>query len=291
MDVLFDSFLIVMLRPADVSLGTVRIFPPTRGSRWRSSAIGFAETLIWVFAVTIVVQNLDDPVRMIAYAAGFALGTLLGVTIERWLAIGTTLVQVVAPVESPSSAPDLRKAGNRAIVINGERRDGGVRIIVAAVPRRRLRNVIDIIENVNPVAFVTVEDITIAPTRRRPGARPSEDPAQRDPGDEGVCREEGPGDPARRHQQRLQVAGERSGAKHHGEAEEHRDLDDERRIGAPRRPGPHRRGEAPPSEPDHPDTAGDGERPLSQAGRQRRPPEAAPGAPGRTARHPAYPSE
>jgi uncharacterized protein YebE (UPF0316 family) len=170
MDVLFDSLLIVMLRLADVSLGTVRIILLTRGSRWRSSAIGFAETLIWVFAVTIVVQNLDEPVRMIAYAGGFALGTLLGVTIERWLAIGTTLVQAVAPVESPSSAPALRDAGYRATVINGEGRDGGVRIIVAAVPRRRLRQVIGIIESVNPAAFVTVEDITVAPTWRRASA-------------------------------------------------------------------------------------------------------------------------
>jgi uncharacterized protein YebE (UPF0316 family) len=61
--------------------------------------------------VTLVVQDLDDPVRMLAYASGFALGTLLGVTIERWLAIGTVAVQIVAPVESPSSAFALRGRG------------------------------------------------------------------------------------------------------------------------------------------------------------------------------------
>ncbi len=170
MDLLFDSLLIVVLRLADVSLGTVRIILLTRGSRWRPGAIGFAETLIWVVAVTLVVQELNDPARMVAYAAGFALGTVLGVTIERWLAIGNVLVQAFAPYQSPSSAGPLREAGFRVTELNGEGRDGGVRIVVLAVPRRRLRSVLEIIEHGNPAAFVTVEDIAIAQLWRRASA-------------------------------------------------------------------------------------------------------------------------
>jgi uncharacterized protein YebE (UPF0316 family) len=82
MDLLFDCLLIVALRLADVSIGTVRIVLLTRGSRWRAGAMGFVEPLIWVFAVTLVLQNLNDPVRMVAYAVGFGLGTVLGVTVD-----------------------------------------------------------------------------------------------------------------------------------------------------------------------------------------------------------------
>ena len=164
MDVIFDSLLIVGLRLADVSLGTVRIILLTRGSRWRASGIGFVEILIWVLAVTLVVQDLDDPVRMLAYATGFALGTLLGVTVERWLAIGTVLVQVVAPVESPSSASALRERGYPVTELNGEGRDGGVRINVLVLPRRHLPEVLEVVHHVNPAAFVTTEDVALAPT-------------------------------------------------------------------------------------------------------------------------------
>jgi uncharacterized protein YebE (UPF0316 family) len=170
MDLLFDCVLIVVLRLADVSIGTVRIILLTRGSRWRASGIGFVETLIWVFAVTIVLRELNDPVRMVAYAFGFGLGTLLGVTVERWLAVGTVLVQVVAPVTSPSSAPALREEGLRVTELNGEGRDGPVRMLISVVPRRKVARVLQVVERVNPAAFVTTEDVAVPQLWRRASA-------------------------------------------------------------------------------------------------------------------------
>jgi uncharacterized protein YebE (UPF0316 family) len=170
MELLRDSLLIILLRLTDVSIGTVRIILLTRGSRWRASGIGFVETLIWVFAVTLVLQDLHDPVRMVAYAAGFGLGTVLGVTIERWLAIGTVLVQSVAPVSSPSSAVRLRAEGYRVTELNGEGLEGGVRLVITVVPRRRVNQVLELIDEVNPSAFVTTGDVAMPQLWRRASA-------------------------------------------------------------------------------------------------------------------------
>jgi len=170
MDLILDSLLIIGLRLIDVSIGTVRIILLTRGSRWRASIIGFFETLIWVFAVTLVLQQLDDPVRMVAYAVGFGLGTALGATLERMVAVGSVLVQAVAPVGSPSSAQALRDEGLRATESNGEGRDGAVRLVIAVVPRRKLRDVLAVIERVNPAAFVTTEDVAVTELWRRASA-------------------------------------------------------------------------------------------------------------------------
>jgi uncharacterized protein YebE (UPF0316 family) len=167
MDLLIDSLLIIALRLTDVSIGTLRIILLTRGSKWRAAGIGFVETLIWVFAVTIVLRELDDPVRMVAYAAGFGLGTLLGVSLERRLAVGTVLVQVMAPVSSPSSAEALRAEGLRVTELNAQGRDGAVRMIFCVVPRRKLRLVLDTVHRVNPAAFVTTEDVAVAQLWRR----------------------------------------------------------------------------------------------------------------------------
>jgi uncharacterized protein YebE (UPF0316 family) len=54
-------------------------------------------------AAAIVFTNLDHPIRIIALAAGFATGTMLGGFVERKLAMGTACLRI-APVESPSVA-------------------------------------------------------------------------------------------------------------------------------------------------------------------------------------------
>lgn len=165
MDTVLSALAIVGLRLVDVSLGTLRIMLLTRGSRWRSGIIGFFESLTWVTAASIVLRDLDDPVRMVAFAFGFAAGTVLGVSLERWLAIGTSVVHAVSPAETATAADALRAAGYRVTVLGGEGRDGEVRMAFTVVPRRRSRQVLDIVHRADPSAFVTIEDVRATPLR------------------------------------------------------------------------------------------------------------------------------
>jgi uncharacterized protein YebE (UPF0316 family) len=167
MTIVLDILLIIGLRLIDVSLGTLRIMLLTRGSRWRSSLIGFFESLTWVTAATIVLRDLDDPVRMVAFAFGFAAGTFLGASVERAIAVGSAVVHIVGPVGSPSTAFDLRAAGFGATVLNGEGMDGDVRMTFTVVPRRRVREVMDIVRRVNPAAFISVQDVRTTDTAPR----------------------------------------------------------------------------------------------------------------------------
>ncbi len=163
--------IIIALRIADVSLGTIRIILLSRGSRWRSAAISFFESLIWVIGFAVVIRDLDDPLRMVAYAAGYAIGTFAGAAIEQRLAIGTVAVQAMAPIASPSSAGALRAAGFAVTEMNGEGRDGAVRIVTTVIPRRKLKAVTRIIEEANPSAFVTTGFVGIGGNRRRASVR------------------------------------------------------------------------------------------------------------------------
>jgi len=161
MDLFLSALMIFGLRLVDVSLGTLRIVFLTRGEAWRAGLIGFLESLAWVFAVSQVLKHLDDPVRMVAFAAGFGAGTFVGVTIERWLAMGTTLVRVVAPNDSPQVAPVLREAGYAVTVLNGEGLHGDVRLSFTVVPRKRMKSVLALVYETNPAAFVTFEQIRV----------------------------------------------------------------------------------------------------------------------------------
>jgi uncharacterized protein YebE (UPF0316 family) len=171
MDTVLGFLAIVGLRLIDVSLGTLRIMLLTRGSRWRSGLIGFFESLTWVTAASIVLRDLDDPVRMVAFAFGFAAGTVLGASIERILAIGTAVVHAVSPGDTAAGAEALRAAGYRVTVLGGEGRDGAVRMAFTVVPRRRSRDVLDIVSRADPTAFVTVEDVRAAPLRTATAVR------------------------------------------------------------------------------------------------------------------------
>lgn len=157
MEALLDLLIIFGLRLADVSIGTVRIVLLGRGSRWRSAGLGVVESFIWVLAAARVLDGLDDIWRMVAFAGGYGAGTALGVTMERWLAVGTALVRIVAPSTSPRAADGLRQLGYRVTVLSGDQSGDDVRVSLVIVPRRKLTEVYREIARLNPEALVTTE--------------------------------------------------------------------------------------------------------------------------------------
>ncbi|MDQ3459844.1 MAG: DUF2179 domain-containing protein [Deinococcota bacterium] len=156
---LLSALLIFAMRIADVSLGTMRIVMLVRGRRGLAGLLGFFESLIWLLAASQVIGNLDNPLKLVAYAGGYAAGTMLGATIERWIAMGQSLLRIVTPVATPPLAPALRKAGFYVTVVNAEGRDGDVQVSFSVIPRRRMHEVLEIVRRMNPKAFVTFEEV------------------------------------------------------------------------------------------------------------------------------------
>ena len=155
MELALGLLAIFMLRVVDVSLGVIRIVTVMRGRVWLAGLLGFFESLMWVTAASLVFANLDDPIRVVFFAGGFATGTI---------------VRIVAPIETPQVAHALRGYGFRATVINAEGMQGEVRITFLVVRRRRIREVMRIIGMVNPEAMVTVEHTTLTDLHRRQSA-------------------------------------------------------------------------------------------------------------------------
>ena len=166
MELALSALGIFLLRICDVSIGSVRIITLMRGRIWLASLMGFFESLIWVIAAAIVFANLDNPVRIIAFAAGFAAGVAIGGHIERWLAMGTAFIRVVTPIGAAPVAGVLRRNGYAVTVVNAEGRDGEVRINFLVLPRRKVKEALAIVADASPDAFVTVEDIRIAEIER-----------------------------------------------------------------------------------------------------------------------------
>jgi len=162
MPAFLSALLIFSLRVVDVSIDTVRIVFLIQGRRWLAGALGLVQSFVFIFAVAQVLRDLDDPVRMVGYAVGFATGTVLGSTIERWIGMGQSILRVIVPFDTPPVAPGLRAAGYGVTVVHAEGLQGPVRITFAVVPRRQITHAIGLVKEVNPTAFLTIES-TSAP--------------------------------------------------------------------------------------------------------------------------------
>lgn len=158
MEILFVAVLIFLLQATNITVGTLRVMMLVRGHRLAAGGLALLESLVWVYAAGQVINDMGNPVKVVAYVLGFATGTMMGVTVERWLALGTTMMRIIAPVDSPQVADQLRERGYFATVLNAEGRDGDVRVVFSVVPRKRIGSIEELVAKVNPRAFVTFEE-------------------------------------------------------------------------------------------------------------------------------------
>ncbi|MEX2540259.1 MAG: DUF5698 domain-containing protein [Trueperaceae bacterium] len=162
-ELFLTCLLIFSLKFINISTGTLRIMMLVRGNRLMAGALAFVESLVWVYAAGQVITDLNNPYKILAFTSGFAIGTIFGSTLERWLALGKTLLRIVAPIGSPQVTDALRGRGYFATTINAEGRDGTVRIAFSVIPRKHMRDVERLVAEINPHAFVTFEEVRTLP--------------------------------------------------------------------------------------------------------------------------------
>jgi len=151
--------LIFATRIVDVTMDTLRIVFISRGNKVIAPILGFFEILIWLMAITQIMQHLDNFACYVAYAAGFATGNYFGLILEEKLAIGYQLVRVITSKESDPLINDLREKGYGVTSVWAEGKNGQVHIIFVITKRSNVQGVVSIINEFNPMAFYSIEDI------------------------------------------------------------------------------------------------------------------------------------
>jgi uncharacterized protein YebE (UPF0316 family) len=151
--------LIFLTRIVDVTMDTLRIVFISRGNKIVAPILGFFEILVWLMAITQIMQHLDNFACYIAYAAGFAIGNYLGLILEEKLAIGYQLVRVITSKDSSPLIENLRLRGYAATSVSAEGKNGKVHLIYSITKRSNINDLISIINIFNPLAFYSIEDI------------------------------------------------------------------------------------------------------------------------------------
>jgi uncharacterized protein YebE (UPF0316 family) len=162
--------LIFLARTTDVSLGTVRIILVARGHRKVAPLVGFFEILVWLVALAQVMQHLDRPVNYLAFGAGFAAGTYLGMWLESKLALGLVAVRVIATQDASALIEALKRADMGVTSLGARGVQGRVRLLFTVIRRKDLPRAMELIQEIQPKAFVSVTDVRTAREGYLPGA-------------------------------------------------------------------------------------------------------------------------
>lgn len=147
-------------RVVDMSLDVIRILMLTRDRRLLAAAIGFAEVSVFILALNqVLVGGLSDPLKIIAYAGGFATGNYVGSLIDSKMALGFLSLQIFPKKDKVKEIIEgLRSQGFGVTSVQGQGRDGDRIILFVNLKRKDLDRALDLLECIQPGAFYHISD-------------------------------------------------------------------------------------------------------------------------------------
>jgi uncharacterized protein YebE (UPF0316 family) len=95
----------------------------------------------------------------LCYAGGFAAGNFVGMWLEDRLALGTLVLRVIIPEDGEALAQKIHEAGFGVTHIDGQGAAGPVKLIHTIVKRRHVKQVLSIIHETSPNAFMSIEEV------------------------------------------------------------------------------------------------------------------------------------
>lgn len=151
---------IFFARLVNIALDTLRFMYTLRGKRGMAWILGFAESIIFVLVIGSVLTNLENPLNLIGYAAGFATGNVVGMAIEKRLAIGFTRFSIISSNHSTEIADRLRREGFGVTEIPARGRESNFMLVECHVRRKQAEAVEALALEVDPGAFITADEVT-----------------------------------------------------------------------------------------------------------------------------------
>lgn len=158
--VLLTGLLVFGARVTDVSLGTIRTISIIQGRTLLAFLLGFVEISIWLMVIsTVIGQVRDNPVLGAFYALGFASGNVVGIMIERRIAMGSIIIKIIARERAPELATRIREMGFPVTEFQGRGMAGIVTELYIVCPRREFRPIMEQVRSVDPDVFFVTEPV------------------------------------------------------------------------------------------------------------------------------------
>ncbi len=153
--------LLFCLRAADLTLAVLRVLAVVRGRPTIAWFLGFVEAVLFLLGAAGLLANLTQPLSVLAYAAGFATGTVLGMTLERIFLPANSLIRVYSPFRGHAITAGLRATGWGATEVSGRGLGGTVDMIFTYIRRRHENRVRRQVLKLDADAVVNVENVRV----------------------------------------------------------------------------------------------------------------------------------
>jgi len=158
-NILLIAFGIFTVRVLNMAVDTVRMLTVMRGMRTVTWILGVLQTVLFVVALGSVINDLNNPLNIAAYAVGFATGNVIGMMIEKRLAFGFVNITIISSLWGMDIAEKMREHGHAVTEIPARGKDGTVEILECSVQRKFVQEVQDIALEIDSEAFITSRDI------------------------------------------------------------------------------------------------------------------------------------
>ncbi len=156
MELLFLCLKIFVARIFDVSFGTIRMILIVKEKRLLGTIAAFFEVLIWfMVAREALSQATKYPIIILAYAGGFAAGTLIGSLISSKFIKGTLNVQIITSSSKEEMIKAIKENGFGVSAIN---MDNNKWMIITEVDKKHYNKLRKIIADLDPNAFIHVNE-------------------------------------------------------------------------------------------------------------------------------------
>ena len=156
---LVGALMIFLLRMINFAMDTLRIMLTMRDKKALSWILGFFESILFVVVMGAVLDDLDNWLKVAAYAGGFATGNVVGMLIEKRLAIGYSHVSIISRGLGKEIAQALRAHDFAVTEIPAYGRDGKVTLLNCSVQRKLSSDIERLALEQDPEAFITIEDV------------------------------------------------------------------------------------------------------------------------------------
>ncbi len=157
-NVLATGVIIFIARVCDVSIGTLRTIITVQGRTVIAFFLALFEITIWILVASKVINQIhDQPILVVFYAFGFATGNVVGILVERKLALGIIILKVITRTAGKEISESLRQKGQAVTVFIGEGLKGPVTELYIACRRRDLPWILPEVQSFDQNAFYIIE--------------------------------------------------------------------------------------------------------------------------------------
>ncbi|HHX78261.1 MAG TPA: DUF2179 domain-containing protein [Acholeplasmataceae bacterium] len=157
----WELLIIFGCKMLEVAIMTVRIIIVNRGYKLIGSILAFVEVLLWIFVASQVIVNISaEPLKGIVYSVAFAVGIYVGSIIEKKLAFGKIMIQVILPSElADEIVAEIRKKKIGVTTIAAKGVAGEKTIAMIYVNRKNSESLKKNIMEQAPSALIAENDI------------------------------------------------------------------------------------------------------------------------------------